>query len=32
VLEISMPRATKVEELPRAKEIPVKQVIKPIKA
>lgn len=32
VLEISMPRAAKVEDLPKMKEIPVKQVIKPIKA
>jgi HSP20 family molecular chaperone IbpA len=32
VLEISMPRPVKVEGLPKAKEIPVKQVIKPTKA
>jgi HSP20 family protein len=32
VLEISMPRTARVEELPKMKEIPVKQVIKPIKA
>lgn len=32
VLEISMPRVAKVEGLPKAKEIPVKQVVKPIKA
>jgi HSP20 family protein len=32
VLEISMPRTAIVEELPTMKEIPVKQVIKPIKA
>jgi HSP20 family protein len=32
VLEISMPRTARVEELPQMKEIPVKQVIKPIKA
>lgn len=32
VLEISMPRAAKVEGLPKVKEITVKQVIKPIKA
>lgn len=32
VLEISMPRTAKTEELPKAKEIPVKQVVKPVKA
>ena len=32
VLEISMPRTAKVEGQPKAKEIPVKQVVKPIKA
>ncbi len=32
VLEISMPRAAKVEGQPKVKEIPVKQVVKPIKA
>jgi HSP20 family protein len=32
VLEISMPRAAKINGLPKAKEIPVKQVAKPIKA
>lgn len=32
VLEISMPKTVAVEELPRAKEIPVKQALKPIKA
>ena len=32
VLEISFPRTVKVEGLPKAKEIPVKQVIKPVKA
>jgi len=31
VLEISMPRAAKTEGLPKVKEIPVKQAIKPIK-
>lgn len=31
VLEISMPRPAKIEELPKAKEIPVKQAIKPVK-
>jgi len=30
VLEISMPRTAKVEGLPKVKEIPVKQAIKPI--
>lgn len=32
VLEISMPRTAKTEDLPKAKEIPVKQVVKPVKA
>ena len=32
VLEISMPRAAKVEGPPKAKEIPVKQLVKSIKA
>ena len=32
VLEISMPRKAKLEGQPKAKEIPVKQVVKPIKA
>lgn len=32
VLEISMPREVKVYDQPKAKEIPVKQVVKPIKA
>lgn len=32
VLEISFPRTVKIEGLPKAKEIPVKQVIKPLKA
>lgn len=32
VLEISMPRTPKVEELSKVKEIPVKQVVKPVKA
>ncbi len=32
VLEISMPRTAKTEELPKAKEIPVKQVVKQVKA
>ena len=32
VLEISMPRAAKLEGQPKAKEIPVKQLVKPIKA
>ena len=32
VLEILMPRPTKAEELPKAKEIPVKQAVKAIKA
>ncbi len=32
VLEIVMPRPTKAEELPKAKEIPVKQATKPMKA
>ena len=32
VLEISLPRTAKVDGQPRAKEIPVKQVVKPIKA
>jgi HSP20 family molecular chaperone IbpA len=32
VLEISMPRTARVEELPKAKEIPIKQAIKPVKA
>jgi len=32
VLEISMPREVKLEGQPKAKEIPVKQVVKPIKA
>jgi HSP20 family protein len=31
VLEISMPRAAKVEDLPKAREIPVKLAVKPIK-
>lgn len=31
VLEISMPKLAKVEELPKAKEIPVKQAVKAIK-
>ena len=31
VLEITMPRPVKTEELPKAKEIPVKQAFKPIK-
>jgi HSP20 family protein len=31
VLEISMPKAAKVEDLPKAKEIPVKQATRPIK-
>ena len=32
VLEISLPRPAKTEELPKAKEIPVKQAPKPFKA
>lgn len=32
VLEISMPRTAKTEEMPKAKEIPVKQVVKAAKA
>ena len=32
VLEITMPRSAKVEDLPHVKEIPVKQPVKPIKA
>jgi HSP20 family protein len=32
VLEISMPREVKVQGQPKAKEIPVKQAVKPIKA
>lgn len=32
VLEISMPRAAKTEALPKPKEIPVKQVVKLVKA
>jgi len=32
VLEIVMPRPSKAEELPKAKEIPVKQATKPMKA
>ena len=32
VLEISMPRVAKAEDLPKAKEIPVKQALKPVKA
>jgi HSP20 family protein len=32
VLEISMPRAAKTEEMPKAREIPVKQAAKPLKA
>jgi HSP20 family protein len=31
VLEISMPRTAKTDELPKAMEIPVKQAVKPIK-
>jgi len=31
VLEISMPKAARLEELPKAKEIPVKQAARPIK-
>jgi HSP20 family protein len=31
VLEISMPRAAKVEDLPKVREIPVKQAVKPVK-
>ena len=31
VLEISMPRTTKPEDMPKAKEIPVKPAIKPVK-